>query len=1024
MSNSASGTPPPWEQAYPCNLRARERALKPHARVGVALSGGGIRSATFAFGVMQAFAKLKTLKDIDVLSTVSGGGYTGSLISRLYARKEVNGPEDVARLILPERDSSTPNSPTPDSSEADRRLRPGAVLRWLRDNGRYLAPNGDKLLLGAILLRNWLSVQVVLTTLILTLFVFMQLLRTTFHKAFPPLYEPSAPACVAGITSFRALESWLTCYLPLGDSYVWWSPWLLLPALVLVLAIIPFACVYWLESNRPGHDPFVVPILTALSISLPVLLLFFDVPVPRVPMAAFVFAWFVAVLILGYVRNERRFGDRRDPLRIAHLHNWLSQKLKIALVAFGFTLALAVIDTLGQTVYAVWQASESSLGVWLATWSGGLVAAFAGARWFVGRFAGRTSGPRLRLPISISAAAAAVLLFTVTLTAVNALSHGIAWGFEVPHPVPKELLSPPAPSLEESVDRIRAEIENLESSLDTAPNRAEAAMMASSQGCEGQSSPCLALPTLRCTDCAEPGTHNWTFALWAFVFLWLLSLVFGLSWPFLNNSTLLPLYTARLTRAYLGASNPARVDPRREKQRQPLSVTRVHRHDDMYLRWDERPGAPTSDPLTKGAPLHFVNVTINETLEGRSQVELKDRQGIGMAVGPAGISAGVRHHVVFSEESGNAASIFPKCDLFRMFEYKPWVRCTDETSGCCTDKVGGERLSLGQWTAISGAAFSTGLGSRTSLGLSLLAGFFNVRLGYWWDSGVCPSKRSGTETPRSGAGARVERAFARAFPVQSHLLEEFLARFRGVAGRYWCLTDGGHFENLGAYELIRRRLPLIVIVDAEADPDYTYDGLANLIRKARLDFDAEIEFLGQDALCQRRTGGLLSLAQFGTLDMLRRGPWAEEPVPSTDGNTRATRWVFGPPERPKRSLAHAALGEVRYEGRSNPESLIVYLKPTLVGDEPADVVEYHAANQDFPHQTTTDQFFRRSSVGKLSEARTGHRRACFSRRTHAVLRSLARGTRRRATGCGDMTRGRLSTRRCSLTDSEPSHICP
>ena len=96
MSNSACGKRSPrWQQAYPDALQTREEKLlklkdgRGPAQIGVALSGGGIRSATFAFGVMQAFARLKTLARIDVLSTVSGGGYTGSLISRLYARKEV-----------------------------------------------------------------------------------------------------------------------------------------------------------------------------------------------------------------------------------------------------------------------------------------------------------------------------------------------------------------------------------------------------------------------------------------------------------------------------------------------------------------------------------------------------------------------------------------------------------------------------------------------------------------------------------------------------------------------------------------------------------------------------------------------------------------------------------------------------------------------------------------------------------------------------------------------------------------------
>ena len=229
------------------------------------------------------------------------------------------------------------------------------------------------------------------------MFVLLQVLRNSVHLMFPASHGPSAPACVAGITSFAALERWLSCYLPLGDSYLWWSPWLLLPASVLAFAAVPFACVYWVESKCPKHGEIVVPILTALSISL-VILLGFDVPVPALPAIVFFLVWLRTLFVLGNVRNELRFRDCKGALKVADLRNWLSHKLARALVVFGFTLALAAIDTLGQTVYAVWQTPESSLGAWLATLSGGLIAAFGGARWFVGYFGGRAGGARIRLP--------------------------------------------------------------------------------------------------------------------------------------------------------------------------------------------------------------------------------------------------------------------------------------------------------------------------------------------------------------------------------------------------------------------------------------------------------------------------------------------------------------------------------------------------------------------------------------------------------------------------------------------------
>src|ERR1035437_2900236 len=92
------------------DIRARRRALFPHQQplpaapaeaaadhpyseahrvrpLGMAFSGGGIRSATFNLGVLQGFAELGLLPFIDYLSTVSGGGYIGSWLHGIIDRK-------------------------------------------------------------------------------------------------------------------------------------------------------------------------------------------------------------------------------------------------------------------------------------------------------------------------------------------------------------------------------------------------------------------------------------------------------------------------------------------------------------------------------------------------------------------------------------------------------------------------------------------------------------------------------------------------------------------------------------------------------------------------------------------------------------------------------------------------------------------------------------------------------------------------------------------------------------------------
>jgi hypothetical protein len=111
--------------------------------MGLALSGGGIRSATFSLGVLQALAGRDLLKHIDYLSTVSGGGYIGSSLlwwlSGLSGRRFGLGPYDEAS---PEK--SFPYGTDDPSVWRDRAgLETGPkLLRNLKENGNYLTPGG------------------------------------------------------------------------------------------------------------------------------------------------------------------------------------------------------------------------------------------------------------------------------------------------------------------------------------------------------------------------------------------------------------------------------------------------------------------------------------------------------------------------------------------------------------------------------------------------------------------------------------------------------------------------------------------------------------------------------------------------------------------------------------------------------------------------------------------------------------------------------------------------------------------
>jgi len=128
----------------PAPDRAKEGRLVPSVGLrlfGLAFSGGGIRSATFNLGVVQALAKRGLLRRFDYISTVSGGGYLGSCLSCLLNRPKAD---------------STWSEDFPFHLESGRQE--PISLRHLRDNSRYLVSSGTVGYFGmiAVLLRGML----------------------------------------------------------------------------------------------------------------------------------------------------------------------------------------------------------------------------------------------------------------------------------------------------------------------------------------------------------------------------------------------------------------------------------------------------------------------------------------------------------------------------------------------------------------------------------------------------------------------------------------------------------------------------------------------------------------------------------------------------------------------------------------------------------------------------------------------------------------------------------------------------
>jgi hypothetical protein len=656
--------------------------------------------------------------------------------------------------------------------------------------------------------------------------------------------------------------------------------------------------------------------------------------------------------------------------RDADIRRRLSVWLAGVLVVLAVLCVITVIDSLGQTMYYL--AGRGELRSWALALASVLLAFGAAARQLVVLGAPRVDGHRVSLPVSIGAGLVALLVAAALLVGYSVLAHAIAWQFgpaagPARAAAPSSAGSAPADG-PRGVDRegpsmpVPRHVRQDSSTVVAAVTRQDDAPREARGAPEETPAAAARIPM------------RW-FLVWLFGVL-VLALAGGHTFAFLNQSSHQPLYAARLTRAYLGASNPARW----LSSGAQIPVTDVIAGDDIDVHeyWPP-PDADAAtltnrndaNPYAKGAPLHFVNVTINETFDGQSQTRQQDRKGVGLALGPAGMSAGIRHHVLVTRVSGEGArgvqvaATFPEGDRFRVFEYG-----TPAGSGVPRG-FPWEPLSLGRWTSISGAAFTTGLGVRTSLGLSMLAGLTNVRLGYWWDSAARVDQRRQRVAERMS----VLRALSRVLPVQAYLLSELVGRFPGTSRRYWYLSDGGHFENLGGYELIRRRLPLIIVIDAESDPEYVFEGLANLVRKARLDFQTEITFLDADALDRLAARAVLGAetgaeggtgrrwrSLFGALDELR-----PRLVRAGEDDGRLSLRL---------AKARCALALVRYpdDGGSVRQGVLVYVKPALCGGEPADVVEYARVHPPFPQQTTRDQFFDEAqweSYRKLGEIAGG-----------------------------------------------------
>jgi hypothetical protein len=252
------------------------------------------------------------------------------------------------------------------------------------------------------------------------------------------------------------------------------------------------------------------------------------------------------------------------------------------------------------------------------------------------------------------------------------------------------------------------------------------------------------------------------------------------------------------------------------------------------------------------------------------------------------------------------------------FVLSPLVCGSRATGWQRTGATPGQGMTVATAMAISGAALNPNAGSggegvTRQPALSTLMGMLNLRLGYWFRN---PSRR-----PARGPLSTLLRWLSRRGPnlVAPGMGEAFWRETLNEHEAHVLLTDGGHFENLGLYELVRRRLKLIVVCDAAEDLHYRFGDLANAIEKVRTDFGALIDLSSQD---------LAAL------------------VPDPKTGVAAKGWLMAP-------ITYAPRGA---GGRADT-GVLLYLKASFWTELSADLHGYKQAHPSFPQQSTGDQFF-------------------------------------------------------------------
>lgn len=900
--------------------------------IGLAFSGGGIRSATFNLGFLQAMARGRLLHKYDYLSTVSGGGYIGGWLTAVTQRFLKAQPDkkfdDVEASLIPE------------EYKPDLR-RERSFLHWLRMYSNYLTPNtglvsGDTWAMVGTWMRNAFLNLAVLALFFLGVFACLQglllLLAKSSGHALTLLICGGILLFVAAVSValnvgdkaafseevdkpmswFKRNKVASTVMLPyliacillnaglwhwkgLGQSHLW--IWLIAGA---GFYFLDWVAVVLVSRRRQRQQREATPSQPPVSeVSLPALLIASAIAglvgggllwvyvflLPRLRSCAATpgceaVNWMVVTFGPGVVMLSLLAVGI---VRLGILGRGCSDLVRELWARLGGYMMLVTLGWLGM-------AGVCAFGPLLVRWSVFKFHTWSITPvllWIVNNWVGvkaaksaKTSGKKARAKLSKDAKLGTAddkLGIVSRLLQSPKLLDGIAK--VAPYVFAAGLLL-----LLSTVIHIGAgwKFDRPDTMELWRSNRSWSACCGPVVTPIPSASPdwdTLCRLYWNAQDCG-----HWGCLLIAGLVLG--AAAFGLSWCVdVNEFSLHHFYRNRLVRCYLGASNP---------ERKPQAFTGFDPKDDIDLR-DVREGYPGPYPILNAA----LNITTGEELgyatrRAKSFIFTPLYCGYEKNAPGEGASRFLRDN----SRKETFAKTYSRTNLGRI-----------EKSLTKVEIEGG--ISLGTAMAISGAAASPNMGSYTSAATCLFMTLFDVRLG-WWMGNPRYEKYWNSCGPRLGLG---------------YLFSELVAQSDQQKG-YVYLSDGGHFENLAVYELLRRHCKVIVACDVDADPDYRFENLLGLIEKARCDFGADI------------------VVQF---EKIR------------------------PAERTRESETNYAVGDIYYDPQNRRDKgKFIYVKASMPMRHdpkekehiskhqellPDDVWSYYDQHKTFPHESTADQWF-------------------------------------------------------------------